>query len=88
MLAGTRGLRERATEDAFAAQWRDDVVGPELVRLGVEEPEQLGATFLADAQQLAPWIAGSARWRTTTRTGCLRVVPIRRGRTSSSAGWR
>ena len=58
MLAGTRGLRERATEDAFAAQWRDDVVGPELVRLGVEQPEQLGATFLADADQLAPWIAG------------------------------
>lgn len=58
MLAGTRGLSERATEDAFAAQWRDAVVGPELVRLGVEQPEQLGATFLADAEQLAPWIAG------------------------------
>ncbi len=59
MLAGTRGLRERATEEAFAAQWRDDVVGPELVRLGIEQPEQLGATFLADAEQLAPWIAGT-----------------------------
>ena len=58
MLAGTRGLRVRPTEDAFAAQWRDQVVGPELVRLGLELPEQLGATFLADAEQLAPWIAG------------------------------
>jgi len=58
ILAGTRGLRARATEEAFAAQWRDDVVGPELVRLGIEQPEQLGATFLADAEQLAPWIAG------------------------------
>jgi spermidine synthase len=57
MLAGTRGLRERATEEAFAAQWRDEVVGPELVSLGLEKPEQLGATFLADAEQLAPWIA-------------------------------
>ena len=58
MLAGTRGLRERATEEAFTAQWRDDVVGPELVRLAIEQPEQLGAMFLADADQLAPWIAG------------------------------
>jgi spermidine synthase len=56
MLAGTRGLHERATEEAFVAQWRDEVVGPELVRLGLEKPEQLGATFLADAEQLAPWI--------------------------------
>ena len=61
MLAGTRGLRERATEEAFAAQWRDDVVGPELVRLGIEQPEQLGATFLADADQLAPWLGGEHR---------------------------
>ncbi len=60
MLAGTRGLHKRAPEDAFVAQWRDDVVGPELVRLAVETPEQLGATFLADAEQLAPWIAGIA----------------------------
>ena len=58
MLVGTRGLHERATEEAFVAQWRDDVVGPELIRLGLEKPEQLGATFLADAEQLAPWIAG------------------------------
>lgn len=58
MLAGTRGLRQPATEEAFTAQWRDEVVGPELIRLGMERPEQLGATFLADAEQLAPWIAG------------------------------
>jgi predicted membrane-bound spermidine synthase len=58
MLAGTRGLRHRAAEPAFVAQWEDPVVGPELVRLGIEKPEQLGATFLADAEQLAPWIAG------------------------------
>ena len=57
MLAGTRGLRERATEEEFVAQWRNPVVGPELVSLGIEKPEQLGATFLADAEQLAPWIA-------------------------------
>jgi len=60
MLAGTRGLSERASEEAFTAQWRDGIVGPELVRLGVEQPEQLGATFLADAVQLAPWLVGGA----------------------------
>ena len=60
MLAGTRELRTAASEEAFAAQWRDTVVGPELARLGVEEAAQLGATFLADAEQLAPWIAGVA----------------------------
>jgi predicted membrane-bound spermidine synthase len=57
MLAGTRGLRVRAAEAAFTAQWRDAVVGPELIHLAIETPAQLGATFLADAEQLAPWIA-------------------------------
>jgi predicted membrane-bound spermidine synthase len=60
MLAGTRGLRTPPTEEAFTAQWRDPVVGPELARLGFERPEQLGATFLADAEQLAAWIASVA----------------------------
>jgi spermidine synthase len=60
MLAGTRGLRAGATEAAFTAQWRDPAVAPELIRLGLEQPEQLGATFLADAEQLAGWIAPAA----------------------------
>ncbi|HEX2658382.1 MAG TPA: fused MFS/spermidine synthase [Polyangia bacterium] len=55
MLTGTRGLATPPTEQDFAAQWRDPVVGPELLRLGLESPAQLGATFLADAAQLAPW---------------------------------
>ena len=57
MLTGTRGLKVPASEEDFAAQWRDPVVGPELSRLGLESPGQLGATFLADAPQLAPWLA-------------------------------
>ncbi len=60
MLAGTRGLTAGPDEAAFTAQWRDPVVGRELVRLGIEVPEQLGATFLADAEQLAPWLAGAS----------------------------
>jgi hypothetical protein len=58
MMVGTRELRAPATEGEFGAAWRDPVLGPELRRLGLETPEQLGATFLADAEQLAPWIAG------------------------------
>jgi predicted membrane-bound spermidine synthase len=60
MLAGTRGPRAGATEEDFTTQWRDPVVGPELARLGLEQPEQLGTTFLADAEQLAGWIAAAA----------------------------
>jgi hypothetical protein len=58
MLAGTRGIAEPASEATFTAQWRDATVGPDLIRLGFETPEQLGATFLADRAQLAPWIGG------------------------------
>ncbi len=60
MLAGTRGAGSPATEEELTAQWRDPVVGPELARLALEQPEQLGATFLADAEQLAGWIATTA----------------------------
>jgi hypothetical protein len=59
MLAGTRGLRAAPTEAEFTAQWRDPVVKPELVGLGFEMPEQLGTTFLADREQLAPWLGGA-----------------------------
>lgn len=59
MLAGSRGASAPISEEEFTAQWRDPVVGPELVRLAIERPEQLGATFLADAEQLASWIAQS-----------------------------
>jgi spermidine synthase len=58
MLAGTRGAHAGATEAEFTAQWRDPEVGPALSDLAFEQPEQLGATFLADAEQLTPWIAG------------------------------
>jgi spermidine synthase len=53
MLAGTRGLHGPVAEEQFTAQWRDPVVAPELAALGFEQPEALGATFLADAATLA-----------------------------------
>ena len=59
MLAGTRGARGPVPEERFSAQWRDPVVGPELVAVGLERPEQLGATFIADAQTLGEWTRGA-----------------------------
>jgi spermidine synthase len=52
MLAGTRGLHGPVPEEQFTAQWRDPAVAPELADLGFEQPEALGATFLADAATL------------------------------------
>ena len=52
MLAGTRGLHGPRAEEQFTAQWRDPLVAPELAALGFEQPEALGATFLADAATL------------------------------------
>jgi len=54
MLAGTRGAGA-TSEEQFSAQWHDPVVAPELIALGFERPESLGATFLADAATLAGW---------------------------------
>ncbi|MCP4007460.1 MAG: hypothetical protein GY725_25050 [bacterium] len=44
----------------FSRQWRDDRVAPELRDLGLLSPDQLGATFIADAQGLADWIGDAA----------------------------
>ena len=52
MLVGTRDARGPVSEDRFAAQWRDPVVGPEIRALGFERPEQLGALFVAGADDL------------------------------------
>jgi spermidine synthase len=52
VLAGTRGLRGPADETTFTRLWRDPRSLVELRRTGFERPEQLGATFLADAAWL------------------------------------
>jgi predicted membrane-bound spermidine synthase len=52
MLVGTRNARWPVSLEAFSRQWRDPVVAPELRALGFERPEQLGATFIADASAL------------------------------------
>jgi len=52
MLAGSRHAEWQRQEAAFVRQWSDPVVARELRALGFEKPEQLGATFLADAPRL------------------------------------
>ena len=49
---GSRGVAGPVSEAHFRRQWEDPVVGPELRELGLETPELLGSTFLADAAQL------------------------------------
>jgi spermidine synthase len=57
MLMGGNGSKERVPADTFTAQWRDDGVRGELVALGFELPEQMGALFMGDA----PYLAGVTR---------------------------
>ncbi|MCZ6832542.1 MAG: spermidine synthase [Acidobacteria bacterium] len=58
LLAGSRGGMGRGDAEAFSRPWADPIVGPELRRMGVERPEQMGALFLADAVTLKEWIGG------------------------------
>jgi spermidine synthase len=59
MLLGSRSTGRRVTAERFRRQWDDPAVGPELRRLGIELPEQLGATFLTDSAGLAEWTASA-----------------------------
>jgi spermidine synthase len=60
VLVGSRGLRAPADEATFARLWRNPRSAAELRRTGFERPEQLGATFLADAEWLRARTADSA----------------------------
>lgn len=54
VLLGGRDFASRPTLERFARLWRDP--SRELAAAGFEHPGQLGATFLADAAQLARWV--------------------------------
>ncbi len=58
ILIGTRGSARAIDEEAFARQWRDPLVGQRLKSAGIEGPEQLGAAFIADREQLAELTQG------------------------------
>src|SRR5438046_7523051 len=49
ILVGSRGATAAPSYEEFARQWRDPVSAPVLARIGFETPEQLAASFLADA---------------------------------------
>jgi predicted membrane-bound spermidine synthase len=52
ILIGSRGPLASPSYADFARLWHDGVSGPQLVRLGIETPEQLAAMFLADGPTL------------------------------------
>jgi spermidine synthase len=52
MLTGSRHAKVAASAEHFTAQWRDPALASTLAELGLERPELLGTTFMADAEQL------------------------------------
>jgi spermidine synthase len=79
MLAGSRDARWQRAEEGFTRQWSDPAVARELRVLGFEKPEQLGATFIADASRLREVTMGVLPSRTISRSGWM--TP------STSAAW-
>jgi spermidine synthase len=59
ILMGTRDARGPVERERFERQWREPEVARELLRIGVEKPEQLGALFLYDAPALRAFSAGT-----------------------------
>jgi predicted membrane-bound spermidine synthase len=58
IMAGTRGATA-PSEGGFAALWSRPGSREALTAIGLGVPAQLGTTFLADAEQLRPWIGGA-----------------------------
>ena len=56
ILVGSRGRSGAPNAVDFSRQWSDPVAGQSLRRIGVEVPEQLPATFLADAAALRSFV--------------------------------
>lgn len=52
MLVGTRDLRGPVSARHFSAAWDHPTLGARLREVGVELPQQIGATFLSDADYL------------------------------------
>ena len=59
MLVATRNAVHAPSEETFTRQWSNPTVAVEMKRLGVEQPEQLGALFIGDAEYLRS-LAGDA----------------------------
>jgi hypothetical protein len=59
MMAGSRNGEWARSEAAFVRSWEDPALRDELRAIGIEKPEQLGAMFMADADQIREWIGDS-----------------------------
>jgi predicted membrane-bound spermidine synthase len=59
VMIGSRDASGPISAERFGAQWSDPVAGREIRALGLEKPEQLGATFIADSLQVQEIIAGA-----------------------------
>jgi spermidine synthase len=60
MLVGTRHASGPVSESNFTNAWNDPAVWPKLREIGFEVPEEIGATFLADAADLRRMTADTA----------------------------
>jgi spermidine synthase len=60
MMVGTRDAASAGSEQDFARQWREPRVAAEMRSLGLEQPEQLGALFIGDADYLRSLIGRAA----------------------------
>lgn len=56
MMMGVKNSGKPVDRETFSRQWHDPVVRPELRTLGFDNPEQLGAFFIADGERLKEWI--------------------------------
>ena len=60
MMVGTRNATSIPSEAQFTRQWTNPTVAAELKRLGIEQPEQLGALFIGDAEDLRALVGDAA----------------------------
>jgi predicted membrane-bound spermidine synthase len=60
MMTGSRGATGPVSEARFRSQWGDPDVARALDDVGLELPELIGTTYLADGETLARWIADAA----------------------------
>ncbi len=59
MMMGSRSGMEPVEAAHFRRQWTDSRLAAELKAVGLERPEQLGSTFLADREEIAAYVAGT-----------------------------
>jgi spermidine synthase len=59
IMIGTRHASGPVTDDQFIRQWNDPAVSAEMKRLALEQPGQLGALFIGDADYLKGLVGNS-----------------------------